>query len=53
MVESQALRNTCVECGGEGQVPSIIAVQIFLMRVTCPHCDGTGYEKEEDEECKN
>ncbi len=46
MVESQALRNACEECHGEGVLPS----NVVLVWNTCPHCDGTGYEQEEDKE---
>ena len=51
MVESQVLKHTCVVCNGEGMIYSVvdIAYPINKLWVTCPHCDGTGYEEEKKE----
>lgn len=47
MVESQALRNTCIECNGEGKI--YICHFWYSTTEICPRCDGTGYEKEKEE----
>jgi len=51
MVESIITKGACIYCNGEGRI-FIHTITDLYKYVDCPYCDGTGYEKEEEEATK-